>query len=79
MPLFIEMLGGVDWLIENSPEAVIKRFDTVKESIPIQWMLDLQTLHRINTYNSGLNYQGAMTFKVKAESIKRKADKSPSA
>jgi hypothetical protein len=40
-------------------------------------MLDLQTLHRINTYNSGLNYQGAMTFKLQAEAIKREADKSP--
>lgn len=72
----LEMLGGVDWIIENTPEAIIKRFDTIKKSMPTQWMLDLQTLNRINTYNSGLNYQGAMTFKAQAESIKREADKS---
>jgi PIN domain len=77
-PWIIEMLGGVDWVINSTPEAVIKQFDTVKESVPTYMMLDLQTLQQLNSYNSGLNYQGAMTIKSRAEAIKRLENKKPS-
>jgi hypothetical protein len=65
--LIIDLLGGNEWVIANIPETIVKRFERVKESIPVRVTLDLQTLSMLNMPNASLSYQGAMTIKHQAE------------
>lgn len=65
--LIIDLFGGNEWVIANSPETIVKRFERIKESIPVRVMLDLQTLSMLDTSNASLSYQGAMTIKHQAE------------
>jgi hypothetical protein len=65
--LIIDLLGGVEWVLANPPEALVKNFEGVKESVPVRVMLDLKTLSMLDASDTGLSYQGALTIKHQAE------------
>lgn len=63
-----EQLGGVKWVLANTPEAIIKRFDEVRQAMPVKLMLDLQTLNMLNSVTGGLSYHGATAIKDRTSS-----------
>lgn len=72
-----ERLGGVKWVLANTLEAIINRFDEVRQTMPVKLMLDLQTLNMLNSVTGGLSYHGAT--KIKDRTASRSASASGSA
>jgi hypothetical protein len=73
-----DRLGGVKWVVANSPETIIKRFDEIMESLPVRLMLDLKTLNMLNSLTGGLSYHGATTMKDRTSrrTLDRSSDRS---
>ncbi len=63
-----ERLGGVKWVLANTSEAIINRFDEVRQTMPVKLMLDLQTLNMLNSVTGGLSYYGATKIKDRTAS-----------
>jgi predicted nucleic acid-binding protein len=75
--LIIEALGGMEHVLASTPEEIMKRFDSIKETLPVRVILNLRTRTNLHPYKSGLNYQGAMMIKQQAEAAKRESNKKP--
>jgi hypothetical protein len=58
-----QLMDGATWILTNTPEAILERFDDIKNSLPVLLMSDLQTLSMLNSVTGGLNYYGATTIK----------------